>query len=198
MTHPVWKGPWVVRRARGSTTYDVRWKGPPGEDGVTKTHSRPLGRFGTREEAERAAEVACAEHGLAIAPPGHPHHPPEPGGATKPITFRLRAQAELRWADLQREAADQARAEAAAKEAKARATFRDLQGKLRGARRAEQQLAELLPPHLVERLDSRRKQLVECRALIERARRNGKSAEHLEAALEHAEIAWKTTRKAIG
>jgi len=105
MTNPVWKGPWVVRHGRGSTTYGLRWKGPPDEDGVTKTHTRGLGRFDSRAEAERAAEIACAEHGLAIAPPGHPHHPPEPGRATKPITFRLRAQAELRWTDLEREAA---------------------------------------------------------------------------------------------
>ncbi|RMG18624.1 MAG: hypothetical protein D6731_01595 [Planctomycetota bacterium] len=96
-----------------------------------------------------------------------------------------------------REAAARARAEAAAREERARAAFRQLQGRLRGARRAEQRLCELLPPHLVERLEERRRRLEECRRRLAEARRAGRSVEHLEADLEQAEQAWRAARDAI-
>ncbi len=98
---------------------------------------------------------------------------------------------------MMRESARKSRAEAEAREAKAHAIWLTLQDRLEGAREAEQKLKDLVPPELAEQLEARRDLLTGVRAHLDVARQRGLCIEHLEAAQEQAELAWREVRAAI-
>jgi hypothetical protein len=95
------------------------------------------------------------------------------------------------------ESAAKARAEAAEREARARAAWSSLRNQLRCAREAEEALRSLLPAEGVALLEARREQLEVARQQLYRIRREGRNTEHAEAAVEQALLAWRSVRDAV-